>query len=509
MFGNPTNHSGEKKAALPILWTLLLCLLLLSGCSSESPAPSPTPHVHTWAEANCERPATCTLCGETQGVALGHSWAAGDNGQPRHCKICGLVDTAPTPVATAAPTPTPEEEDEWPPYPLASTNIVPPSDPSYWLDTPRKRIVTAPNNAYQFSAPDDYAERFSTVKKDTVVEMLAQEGEYGLCLYRGQILGWVRVKWLEPYGQSPRKAELYTENRSCPKRIGVTVAHSQDLDQCISCIGKLQSAGYNAFIYEIPGKAGYGIIIGIFGTKAEAEELAACLHEQQPVKDVQLENAYCVSVYLPDAVVACYADPWLASAPASSTTAGSSSGYVPLFDREAALRWYYDIWNDREWTYDYSGSAEQVTPEFYLADVDGDGIEELLVILRSRIAVAEGYYLLYTTTEFSLGTPAIELLSSGVCSSDAYVRINRNAHVLGIFEYHTGCEYGLLFQLRTGYKETIIPYREGLGRYTELAATKDIEYCPEEGETFDAAAGSAPWTGSYQELQSADMSAYG
>ena len=104
----------------------------------------------------------------------------------------------PTPEPTPAPTPTPAPAS-WPPYPLASTNIVPPSDASLWLAVPQKRIVTAKKGAYQFAAPDDHAERFSTVAKGTVVEMLAQEGAFGLCLYGGQILGWVRVEWLDVY----------------------------------------------------------------------------------------------------------------------------------------------------------------------------------------------------------------------------------------------------------------------------------------------------------------------
>ena len=202
-----TGRNG-KKPTPPIIWVLVaaiavLLALLIYFLAKPQPKPYPavTPtakpaasssHVHSWAEATCERPATCTLCGKTKGSALGHSWVAATYDRPRHCSVCGKEEGS-----VLSPTPTPKK-DEWPPYPLASTNIVPPSGSSYWLSTPQRRIVTAPKGAYQFAAPDDYAERFSTVDKGTVVEMLAQEGEYGLCLYRGQILGWIRVKWLDP-----------------------------------------------------------------------------------------------------------------------------------------------------------------------------------------------------------------------------------------------------------------------------------------------------------------------
>ena len=91
----------------------------------------------------------------------------------------------------------PQEKNEsfvWPPYPLESTDIVAPSDPSYWLANPERRTIGAENGAYQFTAPDDHAERFSTIDHGLDVLMIAQEGEYGLCVYRDQIIGWVRTR---------------------------------------------------------------------------------------------------------------------------------------------------------------------------------------------------------------------------------------------------------------------------------------------------------------------------
>ena len=36
-------------------------------------------HEHSWTEATCTMPKTCTVCGETEGEALGHQWSEADN----------------------------------------------------------------------------------------------------------------------------------------------------------------------------------------------------------------------------------------------------------------------------------------------------------------------------------------------------------------------------------------------------------------------------------------------
>ena len=44
---------------------------------------------HSWAEATCAAPSTCTVCGETSGEALGHSWAEATCAAPSTCTVCG------------------------------------------------------------------------------------------------------------------------------------------------------------------------------------------------------------------------------------------------------------------------------------------------------------------------------------------------------------------------------------------------------------------------------------
>ena len=107
------------------------CFLLLAACSCshswvEATCTAPRtcskcsqiqgfPADHSWVEADCETPVTCENCGKTEGEPLGHSYlrtpctgsctvcgaedpaAAGHSWQeascvePRHCNVCGIV----------------------------------------------------------------------------------------------------------------------------------------------------------------------------------------------------------------------------------------------------------------------------------------------------------------------------------------------------------------------------------------------------------------------------------
>lgn len=53
---------------------------------------------HSFSEANCTEPATCTSCGLTEGEALGHSWLEATTEAPKTCEVCGLTDGEPLPA---------------------------------------------------------------------------------------------------------------------------------------------------------------------------------------------------------------------------------------------------------------------------------------------------------------------------------------------------------------------------------------------------------------------------
>lgn len=61
---------------------ILICLLALSGCG----------HEHTWTDANCTTPKTCSECGETEGEVTGHTWKDATCTEPKTCSICNEVE---------------------------------------------------------------------------------------------------------------------------------------------------------------------------------------------------------------------------------------------------------------------------------------------------------------------------------------------------------------------------------------------------------------------------------
>lgn len=61
-----------------------LCFVLI-GCG----------HEHTWVEATCTEPKTCSECGETDGEPLGHTWVEATCAEPKHCSVCGETEGEP------------------------------------------------------------------------------------------------------------------------------------------------------------------------------------------------------------------------------------------------------------------------------------------------------------------------------------------------------------------------------------------------------------------------------
>jgi len=52
-------------------------------------------HTHTWVDANCSTPRTCSECGETEGAPLSHSWRDANFQEPRTCSVCGETEGTP------------------------------------------------------------------------------------------------------------------------------------------------------------------------------------------------------------------------------------------------------------------------------------------------------------------------------------------------------------------------------------------------------------------------------
>jgi len=70
------------KKLISLILVMACLALMLAGCGCE----------HEWKDANCTDPMTCSLCGETEGEALGHSWTDADCDTPKTCSVCGETD---------------------------------------------------------------------------------------------------------------------------------------------------------------------------------------------------------------------------------------------------------------------------------------------------------------------------------------------------------------------------------------------------------------------------------
>lgn len=69
------------KKRILILALALVCLLMLASCGCK----------HEWIDPNCTDPATCALCGKTEGAPTGHSWLAATCSAPKTCEDCGAT----------------------------------------------------------------------------------------------------------------------------------------------------------------------------------------------------------------------------------------------------------------------------------------------------------------------------------------------------------------------------------------------------------------------------------
>ena len=70
------------KKILILILSVLAFIAALAGCG----------HEHIWVEATCTEPKTCSVCGETEGEALGHTWAEATCAAPKTCSVCGETE---------------------------------------------------------------------------------------------------------------------------------------------------------------------------------------------------------------------------------------------------------------------------------------------------------------------------------------------------------------------------------------------------------------------------------
>lgn len=88
-----------KRTVLAIFSSALILTLSACGSSNENVATVQTAnqeHTHEWVDATCVTPKTCSICGETDGEALGHTWLEKETicTAPKTCSVCGETGEA-------------------------------------------------------------------------------------------------------------------------------------------------------------------------------------------------------------------------------------------------------------------------------------------------------------------------------------------------------------------------------------------------------------------------------
>ncbi|MBQ7972505.1 MAG: hypothetical protein IJ291_03520 [Lachnospiraceae bacterium] len=67
------------KRKLVLIGLMVITIASMTACG----------HEHTFTDANCTTPKTCTDCGVTEGTALGHAWMEASCTAPKTCSVCG------------------------------------------------------------------------------------------------------------------------------------------------------------------------------------------------------------------------------------------------------------------------------------------------------------------------------------------------------------------------------------------------------------------------------------
>mgnify|MGYP003313287136 CR=1 FL=1 len=72
MINKILNNNKITKFLISFLFIFVICSIFLYSCDSPG-SNNPPQHIHSWVDATCTAPKTCSLCGATDGEALGHN----------------------------------------------------------------------------------------------------------------------------------------------------------------------------------------------------------------------------------------------------------------------------------------------------------------------------------------------------------------------------------------------------------------------------------------------------
>lgn len=82
------------KKVFSLILALAMCLFLCACGDSDTPkdSPSSTECAHTWMDATCKLPKTCSKCGITEGNITDHIWIDATCDSPKTCSVCNITE---------------------------------------------------------------------------------------------------------------------------------------------------------------------------------------------------------------------------------------------------------------------------------------------------------------------------------------------------------------------------------------------------------------------------------
>lgn len=83
-------HSYEGTVTTPASCTTTGIMTYVCPCGDEYTEVISAGH--TWNEASCTEPKTCTICGETEQTPVGHNWTDATCTDPKTCTVCGKTE---------------------------------------------------------------------------------------------------------------------------------------------------------------------------------------------------------------------------------------------------------------------------------------------------------------------------------------------------------------------------------------------------------------------------------
>lgn len=168
----------------------------------ETDAPTetqePTQCSHTWQDATCTDAAVCTLCGETDGAALGHSWVDATRTEPKTCEVCGATEGEPL----GAPDISVSDRISWIAdkyndiYGRVNSNLYRLEEVSkgvyYYYDANGEIcfIVNAKGNDGLGEYSDDYRRYYTFCDGELIFAYLEGKDSHRLYFYEGELMRW-------------------------------------------------------------------------------------------------------------------------------------------------------------------------------------------------------------------------------------------------------------------------------------------------------------------------------